>query len=235
MIAWLRRGAPFPPIETALADPNGLLAASADVSAQRLLDAYRRGIFPWYNAGQPVLWWTPDPRTVLFIDEFRMARSLRQRVKQRRWEIRVDSAFGAVIEACATVPRRGQAGTWITSAIAEAYTELHKRGYAHSVESWREGKLAGGLYGVAIGRMFYGESMFAWETDASKVALVHLVGMLRTRGFPMIDCQQDTAHLASFGARPVSRSVFAERVAALVHSTAPAAPWVPVPDSGVLA
>jgi len=235
MIPWLRPGAPFPPVDTALDDPNGLLAASADVTPERLLDAYRHGIFPWYGVGQPVLWWCPDPRTVLIVDEFRVARSLRQRVKQRRWEIRVDTAFREVIEACAMVPRRGQLGTWITPAIADAYTALHAQGHAHSVEAWRDGELAGGLYGVAIGQMFYGESMFAWETDASKVTLVHLVGVLRARGFPLIDCQQDTAHLASFGARPVSRRWFAERVAGLVHSTAPPTPWAPVPDSGVLA
>lgn len=235
VIPWLRPKTPFPPIEHALIEPNGLLAASADVTPARLLDAYRRGIFPWYSGDQPVLWWSPDPRMVLFIDEFRIARSLRKRIKQERWQIRADSAFRAVISACASAGRRGQTGTWITPAIIDAYTELHGSGYAHSVEAWRDGKLVGGLYGVAIGRMFFGESMFAREADASKVALAHLVALLRTRGVPLVDCQQETAHLASFGARPVARSAFADLVAGLVHSIAPGGPWTPVSTSDVLA
>ncbi len=235
VIPWLRNKAPFPPIETALAEPNGLLAASDDVTPERLLDAYRRGIFPWYSGDQPVLWWSPDPRMVLLVDEFRIARSLRKRLKQDRWEIRADSAFRAVIEACSTTQRRGQAGTWITPAIIDAYTALHDRGNAHSVEAWRDGRLVGGLYGVAIGRMFFGESMFALEPDASKVALVHLIAILHARGFPLVDCQQETAHLASFGARPIPRRVFAELVAALVHSSTPGGLWNPVPDTTRLA
>jgi leucyl/phenylalanyl-tRNA---protein transferase len=235
VIPWLRDRTPFPPIETALAEPNGLLAASDDVTPTRLLEAYRRGIFPWYNGDQPVLWWSPDPRMVLFTDEFRIARSLRKRVKQHRWEIRVDTAFRTVIEACATTRRPGQSGTWITPAIVDAYTDLHRRGNAHSVEAWREGRLVGGLYGVAIGRMFFGESMFAHEPDASKVALVHLVAMLGVRGFPVVDCQQETAHLACFGARPIPRSAFADLVAALVHSNEPSGPWGPLLGSDVLA
>ena len=225
MIPWLRPNAPFPPIETALEEPDGLLAASRDLTPERLLDAYARGIFPWYARDQPVLWWSPDPRTVLFVDEFRVTRSLRKRVKQQRFEIRVDSAFRAVMEACARVPRPGQAGTWITPAIVAAYGELHERGNAHSVEAWREGRLVGGLYGVAIGRMFFGESMFALEPDASKVALVHLIAILRARGVPLVDCQMETAHLASFGARPIARRRFAELVAQLVHSAPPEDPW----------
>ncbi len=235
VIPWLRRNTPFPPLETALVEPNGLLAASPDLSPTRLLAAYRHGIFPWYSEDQPVLWWSPDPRMVLFVDEFRMSRSLRKVVKQERFEIRVDSAFGDVIEACASVPRRGQLGTWITPQIVDAYAELHAHGHAHSVESWRAGQLVGGLYGVAIGRMFFGESMFAHEADASKVALAHLVAMLRRNGFPMIDCQQETAHLASFGARPIPRRAFAERLAALVHSPAPEGTWKPLPAKDVLA
>ena len=235
MIPWLRSKTPFPPIEQALIEPNGLLAASDDVTPARLLDAYRRGIFPWYSGDQPVLWWSPDPRMVLFVDEFRIARSLRKRIKQERWEIRSDSAFRAVISACASVRRSGQTGTWITPAIIDAYTVLHAGGYAHSVEAWREGKLVGGLYGVAIGRMFFGESMFAREADASKVALAHLVAMLRARSVPVIDCQQATAHLTSFGARSIPRSAFADLVAGLVHSAAPGAPWTPVSTSDVLA
>lgn len=235
MIPWLRSNAPFPAVETALDEPNGLLAASPDLSPARLLAAYRMGIFPWYSEDQPVLWWSPDPRMVLFVDELRVSRSLRKVVKQQRFEIRVDTGFRKVIEACAMVPRPGQLGTWITPSIIDAYAELHAQGYARSVEAWRAGRLVGGLYGVAIGRMFYGESMFAHEPDASKVALVHLVAMLRTHGFPMIDCQQETAHLASFGARAIPRRAFAERLPALVHCPAPEGTWVPVSASDVLA
>ena len=235
MIPWLRHKAPFPPIESALVEPNGLLAATDDLTADRLLDAYRRGIFPWYGSDQPVLWWSPDPRMVLFVGEFRIARSLRKRIKQQRWEIRADFDFPTVMRACAMTHRPGQRGTWITPEIIDAYTVLHSRGYAHSVEAWRDGKLAGGLYGVAIGRMFFGESMFAREADASKVALAYLVAMLRARDFPLIDCQQETEHLASFGARPIPRRVFAELVAGLVHSTTPGEPWTPASISDVFA
>ena len=235
MIPWLRDKAPFPPLESALAEPNGLLAASDDLTPDRLLDAYRRGIFPWYSGDQPVLWWSPDPRMVLFVDEFRVARSLRKRIKQQRWEIRADSDFGGVIHECAATRRPGQTGTWITPEIIDAYTALHARGYAHSVEAWRDGELAGGLYGVAIGRMFFGESMFAREADASKVALAHLVAILRAREFPLVDCQQETEHLASFGARPIPRRAFAELVARLVHSNAPGGLWTPASISTVLA
>ena len=235
VIPWLRTDAPFPPLDAALAEPNGLLAASRDLSPRRLLDAYRRGIFPWYSGDQPVLWWSPDPRMVLFIDEVRIARSLRKRLKQQSMEVRVDTAFRSVIEACASARRPGQTGTWITPAVIDAYTTLHERGNAHSVEAWRDGRLIGGLYGVAIGRMFFGESMFAREPDASKIALVHLTGILRARGFPIIDCQQDTAHLASFGARPIRRRQFADLVAALVHSNDPERPWVTPTVSELLA
>jgi leucyl/phenylalanyl-tRNA--protein transferase len=234
VIPWLRPDASFPPIEAALAEPNGLLAASDDLTPERLLDAYGRGIFPWYSSDQPVLWWSPDPRMVLFVDEFRIARSLRKRAKQQRWEIRADTAFRSVMESCAAVSRPGQAGTWITPAIIEAYVALHDRGNAHSVEAWRDGRLVGGLYGVAIGRMFFGESMFAHEPDASKIALVHLIAILRALGFPLVDCQQETTHLASFGARPIPRRRFAERVAALVHSGAPNGPWSTASASDIL-
>lgn len=217
MIPWLRTGA-FPPIDAALADPNGLLAAGGDLSAERLLAAYRQGIFPWYSDGQPILWWSPDPRMVLFVSEFRVPRSLRKVVARQRFEIRVDSAFRRVIEACAE-PRADQGGTWITAAMVDAYTELHRRGYAHSVEAWQGDALVGGLYGVAIGRMFFGESMFTRAPEASKVALVHLIDLLSRRAMPMIDCQQQTEHLARFGARPIPRREFAERLARLVNST----------------
>ena len=234
MIPWLRSDSAFPPIATALREPNGLLAAGDDVSADRLLAAYRQGIFPWYGEGQPVLWWSPDPRMVLFIDEFRLTRSLGKAVRQRRFDVRVDSAFRAVMECCSSTPRRGQAGTWITPALIDAYCALHQRGHAHSVEAWRGETLVGGLYGVSIGRMFFGESMFAHETDASKVALAHLVTIARRAGIPMIDCQQETAHLASLGARPIPRAEFAKRLAALVHSSAPTDAWAPLPAPGAL-
>lgn len=233
VIRWLRTDTPFPSLDTALAEPNGLLAAGGDLTPDRLLDAYRHGIFPWYSDGQPVLWWSPDPRMVLFVDEFRVKRSLRKVMKQGRFAIRTDVAFRAVMETCAMTPRPGQGGTWITPEMVDAYCVLHARGFAHSVEAWRDGRLVGGLYGVAIGRMFFGESMFAHETDASKVALVHLVAILRAHGFPLVDCQQETAHLASFGARPIPRRAFAEHVAALVNCAAPEGPWAPLPASDV--
>ena len=223
MIPWLRTGA-FPPVDTALPDPNGLLAAGGDLSPERLLAAYRQGIFPWYGTGQPILWWSPDPRMVLFVDEFVVPRSLRKVVAQRRFDLRVDSAFGRVIVACAE-PRTDDGGTWITSAMVDAYSELHRLGHAHSVEAWRCDALVGGLYGVAIGRMFFGESMFTRVPDASKVALVHLIDLLKHRAMPMIDCQQQTEHLARFGARPIPRREFAEEVARLVNSAQPAEPW----------
>ncbi|HQR09715.1 MAG TPA: leucyl/phenylalanyl-tRNA--protein transferase [Casimicrobiaceae bacterium] len=225
MLAWLQHDAPFPPLSTALADPNGLLAAGGDLSPERLIAAYRRGIFPWFSAGQPILWWSPDPRMVLYVDEFRLAHSLAKRVRRRDFEIRIDTAFRDVIESCARVPRAGQRGTWITPGMIDAYCELHRRGIAHSVESWRDGHLCGGLYGMALGKVFFGESMFARETDASKVALVHLMDILRRQGVPLVDCQQETAHLRSFGARPITRDAFAGHLDALIHSTEPVSGW----------
>ena len=233
VIAWLRTDSPFPPIEAALTEPNGLLAAGGDMSADRLLAAYRQGIFPWYAPGQPVLWWSPDPRMVLFVDEFRIARSLGKTIRQRRFDIRVDRNFRNVMEYCSTTQRPGQAGTWIMPELVDAYCALHKLGHAHSVEAWREETLVGGLYGVSIGRMFFGESMFALEPDASKVALACLVAMARRAGMPMIDCQQETAHLASLGARAIPRAEFAKRLAPLVHCSAPTDAWVPLPSSGM--
>ena len=224
MIHWLREGASFPPIEQALTDPNGLLAAGGSLSPERLLAAYSHGIFPWYSEGQPILWWSPDPRMVLFVDEFKASRSLRRTVSRRRFDVRVDTAFRSVIESCAA-PSDTRSGTWITPTMVEAYTRLHYMGYAHSVEAWADGALAGGLYGVVIGRMFFGESMFARETDASKVALVHLIEMLRQRDMPLIDCQQQTPHLARLGARPIPRRSFAEALARLVHSPLSAGTW----------
>jgi leucyl/phenylalanyl-tRNA--protein transferase len=225
VVPWLRSDSAFPPIDAALDDPNGLLAAGGDLSPERLLAAYRHGIFPWYNEAQPILWWSPDPRMVLFVSEFRQPRSLRRVVRSHRFEIRADSAFRSVMAGCAE-PRAGQSGTWITPAVIDAYTALHEQGHAHSVEAWRAGELVGGLYGVAIGRMFFGESMFARETDASKVALVKLIAILDRLGMPLIDCQQDTEHLRRFGARPVARRVFADWLSRLVNSPQPAEDWI---------
>ena len=225
MLSWLNPDDPFPPLSAALAEPNGLLAAGGDLTPERLIAAYRRGIFPWYSAGQPILWWSPDPRMVLYVAEFRTSRSLAKRVRRHDFEVRVDTAFRDVIENCALTPREGQRGTWITPDMADAYCELHRRGFAHSVESWQGGRLCGGLYGMALGRVFFGESMFAWETDASKVALVHLMALLRTQGVPLVDCQQETAHLRSFGARPIPRAAFAMQLGDLIHSAGPVAGW----------
>lgn len=232
MITWLHGAVPFPPVSAALAEPNGLIAVGGDLSPARLVAAYCSGIFPWYSAGQPILWWSPDPRMVLFVDELRVARSLRKRVNAGTFETRFDTAFRDVIQACADSPRPGQGGTWITAEMVEAYCRLHRLGYAHSVESWREGRLVGGLYGLAIGRMFFGESMFAHETDASKVALVALVAHLTVLGVPLVDCQQETAHLAAMGARPISRTRFAAHLAELIHSADPPAGWGIVRNGG---
>ncbi|RPJ48580.1 MAG: leucyl/phenylalanyl-tRNA--protein transferase [Betaproteobacteria bacterium] len=224
MIPWLENGDPFPPVERALDKPGGLLAAGTDLSPARLLTAYRNGIFPWYSAGQPVLWWSPDPRMVLFPAEFRMPRSLAKRLRRRDYEIRVDTAFETVMRACAA-PRDDAAGTWITPEMIAAYCELHRLGHAHSVETWIAGELAGGLYGVALGRMFYGESMFTRVPDASKIALAHLVRQLERREFGMIDCQMNTAHLARFGARELPRTAFSRRLAELVNYPTSADVW----------
>jgi len=219
MIAWLRGAHPaFPPLESALREPNGLLAAGGDLRPQTLLAAYRRGIFPWYSEGQPILWWSPDPRMVLYLDEFRASRSLRKRIQQGTYDIRADTAFADVVRACAHAPRAGQTGTWITPAVIDAYATLHAQGYCHSVEAWHDGVLVGGLYGLALGRVFFGESMFAHRVDASKVALAMLVTLLRERQFVLIDCQQETPHLASLGARPIPRRMFAAELARLIHS-----------------
>jgi leucyl/phenylalanyl-tRNA--protein transferase len=218
MIPWLTADAPFPPIEKALIEPNGLLAAGGDLSPIRLLAAYRRGIFPWYSPGEPILWWSPDPRMVLLPDRIRITRSLAKTLRNTDYSIRLDTAFDRVIAACATVPRDGQNGTWITAEMQAAYIRLHALGYAHSIETWHGNRLVGGLYGIAIGRAFFGESMFSHATDASKIALAHLCRYLVTRGFGIIDCQMETTHLASLGARPIPRDEYLARVTALVES-----------------
>ena len=207
MIPWLEPGAPFPPVDRALREPDGLLAAGRELTPDRILDAYRQGIFPWFSDGQPVLWWSPDPRMVLVPSEIRITRSMHKVLRNRPYEVRCDSAFEAVMRACAA-PRDGQAGTWISDDMIAAYSALHARGYAHSVETWIDGRLAGGLYGMAIGRMFYGESMFSLEHDASKIALVHLARYLASLNFALIDCQMNTGHLGSMGGREIPRREF---------------------------
>lgn len=234
MIPWLEENTPFPPIDLALQEPNGLLAAGGRLTSRRLLEAYRKGIFPWFSDDQPVLWWSPDPRMVLFLEEIRISRSLRKTLRRGNFQVKLDTAFQQVIAACAQTPRPGQDGTWITQEIQEAYGVLYKLGYAHSVETWVGGNLAGGLYGIAIGKMFYGESMFAHQTDCSKIAFAHLVRYLQQEGFGMIDCQMKTEHLASFGAREIPRSRFIAKLTELAaHPCSPgtwpsdgaSAPW----------
>lgn len=215
MIPWIEAPEVFPPVTTALVEPNGLLCAGADLEPETIIAAYFRGIFPWFSEGQPILWWSPDPRMVLLPDEFKVSKSLSKTVRSGAFDVRVDTAFADVIAACAA-PRSVGAGTWIVPQMQHAYTRLHALGLAHSIESWREGELVGGLYGLALGRMFFGESMFARETDASKVALVALVDKLKFDGFELIDCQQETRHLASFGARPIPRADFVQRIKELI-------------------
>jgi leucyl/phenylalanyl-tRNA---protein transferase len=267
VITLLQGNTPFPPVERALRHPDGLLAAGGKLTPDRLLDAYRHGIFPWFNEDDPILWWSPDPRMVLFPAEFNISRSLRKTLHRHDYEIRTDSAFDKVMHACAA-PRHGQSGTWIHQEMIAAYCELHRMGYAHSVEVWMpkasfqpeiEGEtrrqrasdagsasrgttrskrggqrgiadefdleLAGGLYGVSIGRMFYGESMFSRRRDASKIAIAHLAANLECWNFGMIDCQMNTPHLASLGAREIPRAEFIRRLRELIHYPDIALPW----------
>jgi leucyl/phenylalanyl-tRNA--protein transferase len=198
-------------VSLALRDPDGLLAVGGDLGSARLLAAYRRGIFPWYSEGQPVLWWAPDPRTVLFPALLKVSRSLRRTLNRQHFVLSMDRAFDAVVAGCAE-PREDGGGTWITAAMAAAYSRLHREGHAHSVECWRDDRLVGGLYGVAIGRAFFGESMFSRATDASKVAFCHLVRQISAWGFGLVDCQVHSAHLASLGARQIPRSRFVEHL-----------------------
>lgn len=223
MIPWLEANAPFPAVDAALDEPSGLLAASERLSAARLVAAYRLGIFPWYGSGEPVLWWCPEPRMVLCTKEFHVSRSLRKVLRataaSSSREVRVDQDFEGVMRACAA-PRPGQDGTWIDEAIIAAYGELARDGLAHSIEVRDEGRLVGGLYGVCLGRMFYGESMFSRAANTSKIALAGLVAILSREGVPVIDCQQRTRHLASLGGRTMTRRSFCAHVA-VASSLAP--------------
>lgn len=213
----------FPDVDRALHEPDGLLAIGGDLSPERLLYAYRHGIFPWYGPDQPILWWSPDPRLVLYPDDLHISRSLRKTLRKRRFSISMDTDFEAVIGACAE-PRPGQAGTWITRDMRDAYIELHRLGHAHSVECRLQDQLVGGLYGVALGRVFFGESMFTRVADASKTAFVALSRQLQRHDFAMIDCQVYTEHLESLGARSISRRDFTRQIARDAWQTSPA-PW----------
>lgn len=233
-LTWLDIDTPFPPVTQALTDPPGLLAAGADLSIPRLRAAYSQGIFPWYSQDEPPLWWSPDPRMVLKCDDLHISHSLGKRLRQiaRAQDqgdfsvfVAVDTAFGSVIRSCARSSADGQPGTWITHEMQLAYEAWHLIGQAHSIETWINGELVGGLYGVSLGKMFFGESMFSRANDASKIAFVHLVAFLKQRGVDWIDCQMKTDHLASLGAQLVPRAVFLEHVHARVRQ--PDLAWSP--------
>ncbi|OKA28046.1 leucyl/phenylalanyl-tRNA--protein transferase [Pseudomonas versuta] len=210
MLTWLKRDTlTFPPLNKAMREPNGLLAAGGDLSADRLIQAYRHGCFPWFSEGQPILWWSPDPRTVLLPEELHVSRSLGKLLRQQRYQVSFDRDFASVIQACAA-PRSYAEGTWITDEMQNAYIELHARGFAHSVEIWDNGELVGGLYGLAMGQLFFGESMFSRADNASKFGFATLVRHLQAWGFVLIDCQMPTGHLESLGARSIPRQQFAE-------------------------
>jgi len=217
MLTWLSKDSlSFPPLARALREPDGLLAAGGDLRPERILAAYRHGCYPWYQQGQPILWWSPDPRFVLFPDELHISRSLGKVLRRQTFEVSYDKAFDRVIDACAG-PRSYADGTWITDAMRQAYLQLHRLGHAHSVEVWQAGELVGGLYGLCIGQVFFGESMFSHADNASKTAFAHLVPDLKRWGIRLIDCQMQTRHLASFGGRAIDRQTFAEQLAQLVE------------------
>jgi len=224
LIPWLGVRDPFPPVDEALIEPNGLLAAGGDLSPERLLDAYAHGIFPWFNEDDPVLWWSPDPRMVLFPRDLHVSRSLRRAIRSGRFCVTLDRAFEAVMEGCAA-PRRNQDGTWITPAMMSAYARLAQLGYSHSVETWEDDELVGGLYGVALGRVFYGESMFSRRSDGSKVAFAYLARQLERWRFVLIDCQMATGHLASLGAREIPRDEFLRSVRTGTAQRGVLVPW----------
>jgi len=223
MIPWLTEPV-FPPVTKALDEPNGLLAAGGSLEPHWLLASYQHGIFPWFSEGEPILWWSPDPRMILRPGRIKVSRSLRKTLRQGRFDVRIDTDFAAVIHACGQ-SRANTAGTWITDDMERAYCRLHELGFAHSVESWLDGQLVGGLYGVALDRAFFGESMFSTATDASKVALVHLGQWLEPRGFGVIDCQMTTAHLRSMGGVEIPRAQFVEELKRLVSSTPAPQHW----------
>lgn len=216
MIPLLHNESPFPPLSQAMKYPNGLLAAGGDLSAARLMQAYRRGIFPWFSSGDPILWWSPDPRMVLFPAEFKLSRSLQKKLVHLSYEVTVDTSFEIIMRECAA-PRADETGTWISQEMIGAYCELHRLGHAHSVEVWMQDQLVGGLYGIAVGHIFFGESMFSRRTDASKIALAYLSRQLERWNFGLIDCQMHTPHLASLGARLIPRSEFIAHLQELIN------------------
>jgi leucyl/phenylalanyl-tRNA--protein transferase len=220
-VASLEDDCEFPPLSMALKEPNGLIAIGGDLSATRLLSAYKQGIFPWFSEGEPIMWWSPSPRMVLFPDELKVSNSLKKTLKKQLFEIRFNTSFRSVMTACSNTPRLDQnnnsAGTWISDEMIAAYCELNRLGYAISMESWLDNKLIGGGYGIKIGRMFYGESMFHHVTDASKVAFVHLVQHLQDQGVEMIDCQMKTPLLTSFGGREIPRDEFMQKLLKLIE------------------
>lgn len=220
MIPFLGPADPFPPVEQALEQPDGLLAAGGSLATKRLVEAYSSGIFPWFNDGDPILWWSPNPRTILRPGKVHVSHSLKKRLKKGEYFVSVDCAFVRVLDGCAA-PRPGDNGTWLSPAMRRAYTSLHNAGLAHSIEVWMDGELAGGVYGVAIGRMFFGESMFARRSDASKIGIVVLAQQLERWRFPFIDCQLETAHLMSLGAEHLPRRKFVAEIARLVKERGP--------------
>lgn len=224
-VSWLRKGDPFPSVESALREPDGLLAAGNDLSPERLVDAYTKGIFPWFGGDDPVLWWSPDPRAVLWLRDIHISRSLCRTIRVGDYRVTVDAAFPHVMAACAE-PRDADGGTWITDGIVNSYKGLASLGYAHSIEVWSRSTLIGGLYGVALGRMFYGESMFSRRSGASKIALVYLARQLEEWGFEVIDCQVFTAHLASLGASTIPRTAFVKIVDRMTRLSAVPSPWI---------
>lgn len=215
----------FPPTSTALDDPNGLLAIGGDLTPEWLIYAYSKGIFPWFSDGEPILWWTPTPRSVLFLDKLHVRRSLKKTIRKQPYTVTFDKAFDLVMHFCASVPRSDQDGTWITDEILDAYQQLHEKGIAHSVEVWKGSLLVGGLYGIAIGKVFYGESMFAKAADASKIGFVALCEQLKTWGFRMVDTQMETDHLNSFGAELIDRSQFEKILAEDTQKAFPPKKW----------
>ncbi|MDQ2075444.1 leucyl/phenylalanyl-tRNA--protein transferase [Marinimicrobium sp. ABcell2] len=224
-IPWLTADSlDFPPSSSALAEPDGLLAAGGDLSPARLLSAYRRGIFPWFEPGQPILWWTPNPRTVVFPDQLHISHSLRKVLRRGDFTVTSDRAFAEVMQACAA-PRAGASGTWIGPAMIDAYTELHQMGYAHSVEVWRDEQLVGGLYGLVLGKVFFGESMFSRADNASKVAFTHLARQLAEWRFAVLDCQVASDHLFTLGAQEIAREDFEQILLDCAHTPSLKGPW----------
>lgn len=232
-VCWLPTDCPadsFPPVTEALIEPDGLLAAGGDLGPERILNAYRNGIFPWYDEGQPLLWWSPDPRCVFLPGDYRVSRRLQRTVRSSNAEIRINTAFTDVILACAG-PRRSEQGTWISADMVDAYQRLHERGWAHSIEVWDAGRLVGGLYGLAIGKVFFGESMFSVDPNASKLALLLLANMLGSGAFTILDCQVVSAHLQSLGARTLPRDLFIKRLKNACSGSKPFESWPITPIS----